>query len=96
MKYENLKDQGADAQRAITFLPKSIMDVVTRPKDSKHKKDWTIRIKDKKITDSNVLPKDLTIGMLGDRDAQEKKNVMIALGLGISVIVLLVYVLFLR
>jgi hypothetical protein len=99
MKYENLKDQSSDAQNALTFLPKSMVASITKSKDPilGRKKDWTVRIKDKKPkTDSSVLPKDLDISMLGDRDAQEKKNVMIASGLGIFVIVLLVYILFLR
>lgn len=99
MNYEHMKDQGSDAQNALTFLPKSMVEAATKSKDPSlgRKKDWVVRLKDKEKIDSDILPKDLNYGHFGlSRDKQEKKNIMIAAGLGTLVTVLLVYILFLR
>lgn len=107
MKYEQLQNQSVDAQNAIKFLPKSLLEVVTKTPEGSGllRKNQIVELKDHRIDidDSKILPReiDYNYGQLEiqpssilDREKEEKRNVMVATGIGTVALVLLTYFLF--
>ena len=91
MKYEQLKDQAKDAKNAVQFLPQSMVAAAT-------KKDLGAgRLPSPEIKHDFRSSAPITLKGLGDeRDAEERKYVMIAMGVGSIFTLLLVYFLFVR
>jgi hypothetical protein len=76
MSYEQLSDQGADAQNAIKFLPPGMVSSVTgkqRTQSGELPADAIVKLKSPvvEMTDRQLLPRDISYGNYGDAPLAE-------------------------
>ena len=86
MRYEQLGNQGADAQNAVKFLPKGLVSNVIKQRGNSGElpADAIVKLKSPivEMTDQQLLPRDISYGNYGDAPLAE--NAIVTLKHGVK------------